>query len=79
MLNKVIRVDVVGFLLFLVVSGDLIDHVTFLVCREISGVCVVRGDRVQIFYVILLADFYLQLTDDIVVFFLEHIGVDSVE
>ena len=74
--NEIIRVDVVGAAL---ASFHLtVNHSLLLVFGKIPCVGVMRGDGVQIFYVLFISELELHIADNVVVLLLEHIGVNAV-
>ena len=76
--DQVIGVNIVGRTLLLV--GELaVGHLALFVHGEVTGVGTMGRDRVQIPDVVLVADLPLHGVENVVVLFLEHIGVDAVE
>ena len=76
--NQVIGINVVRRALLLV--GELaVGHLTLFVNGEVTGMGIVGRNRIQIPDVVLVADLPLHGVENVVVLFLEHIGVDAVE
>ena len=71
--NQIIGINIVRGTLLLI--GELtVYDMALLIDAEIPGVGRLRLDAIQIADIIILADSYLQVADDFVVFFLEHPG-----
>ena len=76
--DQVIGVNIIGCA-FLLVGKLAVGHLALFVNGEVTGMGVMGGNCVQIPYVVLVSDFPLHGAENIVVFFLKHIGVDAIE
>ena len=76
--DQVIGVNIVRCAFFFV--GELtVSHLALFVNGEVTSMGIMGRNRVQIPYVVFISNFPLHGTEDVVVLFLKHIGIDAVK
>lgn len=76
--NQVIGVRIVRCA-FLFVGELAVGHLALLIDGKITGMGIMGGNFIQIPHIVVIAKFKLHRAEDIVVFFLKHIGINAVE
>ena len=76
--NQVIGVRIVRRA-FLFVGELAVGHLALLIDGKITGMGIMGGNFIQIPHIVVIAKFKLHRSEDIVVFFLKHIGINAVE
>lgn len=76
--NQVIGVRIVRCA-FLFVGELAVGHLALLIDGKITGMGIMGGNFTQIPHIVVIAKFKLHRAEDIVVFFLKHIGINTVE
>ena len=74
--NQLIGIDIIRRSFLAAHLG--VNHLALFVDRKISGVRLLRWNRLQILYVVILADTDLQMSDNVVILLYKHLRIDTV-